>query len=436
MEGCLDSSASAGGRTDLLKQLGRCHTLNMLKISCGDLQKYWSSKVDAPRMEHLVIVSNEQDPLSSEVPFILSDSHLHAPSLRRLELECCGIDWGSAFLTRLTHLGLDELPVNSLLECRDFIKALANIPFLEDIFLNFNYIRNEDTVDPPFFDSIPSRPYWHHLRCLEMTDNVLNIARFLKNIILPPMTKLDLNTYDCLPEARPNLPFVFDWISNYFKQPVGDDVSGSSDQKCVRSFILREFEDEFSIQAFNEVVHLDGEIEATHALFLFNLQNFRNVDLFGDVVEHLFLPLLPISSIVFLDVSIWSFKLSTADWLTIFGSIRTLESIRLSAVGSMPFFQALLPDPSNSQLLPFKLLKSISVFYLPTIVFQVIAYVLLKRSELGMRLEEFVFFFDEISLPPYSAISQLTELVSSVGVFHDLDYPHLSLTVFTFPPMP
>jgi hypothetical protein len=121
--------------------------------------------VDAPQLECLVIEAKNIEP-----PFILSDSHLHAPSLRRLELENCGVDWKSGFLGRLTHLELERLPADSLLEFNDFIKFLTNMPLLEDVCLNYDYVRSEDTGVIPSPDNIPTCPYWRHLQRLEILD--------------------------------------------------------------------------------------------------------------------------------------------------------------------------------------------------------------------------------------------------------------------------
>jgi len=185
IEGCFDSCDSANGRTELIKWLGQCHTLSMRGIPRFDLHKYWSAQVDAPQLEFLVIQVNEGN-TSSEAPFIFSDSHLHAPSLRSLEIENCDVDWKSGFLTsRLTHLALYDLPVDSRLACSEFIKVLAKMPFLEDIYLSFDYIRDEDPDVSPPSDNIPTRLYWPHLQRLDIIDDIVNVARFSNNITLP-----------------------------------------------------------------------------------------------------------------------------------------------------------------------------------------------------------------------------------------------------------
>jgi hypothetical protein len=139
--------------------------------------------------------------------------------------------------------------------------------------------------------------------------------------------------------------------------------------------------------------------------------------LFGEAIEYIFLPFLPISSIVFLEVSFEGFFLSTSCWLTIFGSIPTLESIRLCTVGPMFFFYALRPDSSNAQVVPFKALKYISLFAFITLNdYQVLVDILRERLEHGVRLLEFVFPILS-SPPPYEALSQLMEVVPFVGVY-------------------
>jgi hypothetical protein len=250
------------------------------------------------------------------------------------------------------------------------------------------------------------------LRRLEITDNTSNIARFLNGINLLPMSKVHLNACESLHEASPYLPSIFDWLSNHFKQPAG------APQNRIRSFILREVEDEFWIHGFQEVLYREQETLETDAMLMFNFPfELETFALFGEAVERTFLPLVPISSIVLLDVTTRNFSLSPLCWLTIFGSIPTLESIRLRAAGAVSFFHALLPDLRNPQLLPFKALKSIGLAYgVGPINHSAIVNVLHRRLKLGTPLQEFVFIISD-SMPRYYVLSQLLEVVSRVGLY-------------------
>jgi len=51
---------------------------------------------------------------------------------------------------------------------------------------------------------------WPHMQRLAITDDIINIARFLKNITLPPNSKLHLKTFQRMHEAAPHIPLVID----------------------------------------------------------------------------------------------------------------------------------------------------------------------------------------------------------------------------------
>jgi len=204
-------------------------------------------------------------------------------------------------------------------------------------------------------------------------------------------------------DEGPHISLVLDWLSNHFKQFAGGGASRLAPQNCVRSFEVCELDNRFTIKGFKEVLHLEREGWGAHALLLFNFVDFENENsyVFGRTLANMFLPRLPINSIVFLDVDVWSFYLPASCWSTIFGSIPTLESIRLATPQPMLFFHALRPDSSNGRFLPFAALKSIMFSYVNQIDYLVVVEILRERTELGMRLLEFVFLIHIDSIPPY-----------------------------------
>ena len=350
------SDTSIAGRCDLLRQLSRCHTLSMRFGSFEELYEVWPSKLVAPKLDHLVVCVDP--PLNSKAPFILSDSLLEATSLRRLEVRYCGMNWKSRFLNGLTHLGLDLLSVESQLTCPEFIKALAAMPSLQELCLYYGGVLDDDGSANPGIPptSDVAHPTW---QSLEVTDDLVNTARFLGHISLAPTCRIHFTSCETLAESELPLQSILRWIQNHFKQSA-DGPSQLTPRNVIRSFRFNELQGYLSLLGYNEVLR-DEEPRNDEALFgiTFLTLLFEELTPYSRANGSFFLKCLPLDCIVVLYLCLPSFCLSSSTWATTLGTIPTLETIQLHVGEPMSFFQALLPSDQTD--VPFRALESLSL---------------------------------------------------------------------------
>jgi len=150
--------------------------------------------------------------------------------------------------------------------------------------------------------------------------------------------------------------------------------------------MIRELDDIFVMQGFDTILKHEQGVTEDDAQLVFDFMDLDNIDLplFGATLVNDILLRLPIDSIVFLDVSMRGFYLSMSCWLSVFGTIPTLEAIRLST-----FFHALHPDSGHGRFTPFLALKSISLpSRLITTDFPIVTKILHDRAKVGTRLLE------------------------------------------------
>ena len=383
---------------EIMKHFGRCRILSLYQ---GNWNKVLPT-IDTSHLEYLII---------SNTPFIFCDGVLHAESLQRLQLHACYVDWKSTLLRRLTHLTLDDIMDGCRLSCSDFVAFLSRIPALEVLHLS-GFLKKGKADNIPLSIDATSRTRLQNLKYLHLSCVVYEMAGFLCRVDLPSSCRMSLRTWDKAERITSTFSLILSWLAQHFCLPPpipnGDPFTP---QSALQSLCLHHSAPNFKVHGFFEKLSNRDMLGVPEPVLKFSMAWGVIVN---DTILQPFLSSLPLDRLAYLEVSNGpDLFISEQIWLTIFGSIRTIERIFLDS-DALPFLQALTPYPTAMRFRrPFPALSSIA--YNDSIDFRAILECLQARSASGLVLQEFL-FPGGCSVPAPTR-EKLEQVVSHVG-FH------------------
>ncbi|KAA1468132.1 hypothetical protein DENSPDRAFT_373195 [Dentipellis sp. KUC8613] len=284
-----DFNSTLGCKADLqalLLALPHASRANLLSISAphqtlSNIVQQLSSP--APLLEKFGFHNEQGLPWGIDyvpsLPIKLPESLLagHAPNLRHLELSGCDIRWSSPLLKGLRHLEILDLSANRRPTMTEWLDALENMPYIEELMLH------ESTPITPLRRSAPPPPSrtvtLTNLVQLDLSSKASSVASVLNHIHLPKVLALRVDCKSEVPDGEDVLPLV---------PLIARHSHGDQDPGPLRSLIMTSGSHAMKVIAFSEPDQdhkVDNPMEIIAAVFTSRMTFTVNSPIWGQDVS-------------------------------------------------------------------------------------------------------------------------------------------------------